>query len=77
MENISTINNDLNKRNKSILLSKKEINAPDFQKTISREQREKVKSIKINPIPYIFPNYSLVRDRILTITVYEKPKTHF
>ena len=75
-ENISTINNDQNKRNKSILLSKKEINAPDFQKTISREQREKVKSIKINPIPYIFPNYSLVRDRILTITVYEKPKKH-
>ena len=47
--------------------------APDFRKTISREQREKVKGNKASVIPFVLPNYSLVRERALTMAVYDKP----
>ena len=77
LTNNNTINNDsISKRNNSSYNLKKEINAPDFQKTISREQREKVKQTKMTPSSYIQPNYSLVRERILTMTVYEKPRKY-
>jgi hypothetical protein len=77
LTNNNTINNDsISKINNSSYNLKKEINAPDFQKTISREQREKVKQTKMTPSSYIQPNYSLVRERILTMTVYEKPRKY-
>ena len=76
LTNNNTMNETISKRNNSTNNLKKEINAPDFQKTISREQREKVKQIKMAPSSYIQPNYSLVRERILTMTVYEKPKKY-
>ena len=77
LTNNNTINNDsISKINNSSYNLKKEINAPDFQKTISREQREKVKQTKMTPSSYIQPTYSLVRERILTMTVYEKPRKY-
>ena len=47
-------------------------NAINFSKTISREEREKVKSKKLNNVSYITPNYDLVRERSLSMAVYEK-----
>ena len=47
-------------------------NAINFSKTISREQREKVKGVKLNNVSYISPNYSLVRERSISMAVYEK-----
>ena len=72
--NISNYNELSSRRNNSTFYSKREISVPDFQKTLSREQREKPKVIKANNIPFILPNYSLVRERTLTMTLYEKPK---
>ena len=53
-------------------LNKNYKNTPDFSKSLSREQREKPKMKKINAIPFISPNYSLVRERPLIMTVYKK-----
>ncbi len=83
VENISNLNNDsirsyLSKSKKNILSennSKKEIiKSPDFQKTISREQIYKRINDKIPTIPFILPKYNLVRERIITKVIYEKPK---
>ena len=52
------------------------IKALDFQRTISREQREKASEKKIHPIPFILPNYDLIRERIKSVVIYEKPKKH-
>ena len=48
--------------------------APDFSKLISREQREKIKSFKIENIPFIIPNYSYVRERPIITAIYKKKK---
>ena len=48
--------------------------APDFSKLISREQREKIKSYKIENIPFIIPNYSYVRERPIITAIYKKKK---
>ena len=50
------------------------VRAPDFDKIISREQVEKVKGYKFYMIPFITPNYSLVTERALTMTDYDKSK---
>ena len=75
---IETIKSYKSKSKKNILSEnniKKEIkNTPDFQKTISREQIEKIKEKKTNIIPFIMPNYNLTRERIITKVIYEKPK---
>ena len=51
---------------------KKINNAINFSKTISREEREKVKGVKLYNVPYISPNYDLVRERSISMAVYEK-----
>ena len=48
--------------------------APDFSKIISREQVEKAKGEQFYQIPFIVPNYSLVRERPLAMTIYKKRK---
>ena len=73
----NTINNEtISKRNNSTFYSRKEISVPDFQKTLSREQREKVKALRIINTHFISPNYSQVRERIITMTKYNKPKKY-
>ena len=70
-------------QNKSVLTSPqakhkkhKAINAPDFKSMISREERERIKGYKPFPVPLIKPNYSSVRERSLTMAIYDKPKKH-
>ena len=71
---INTNSNNPNFTNPNIIPHyKNENRAPDFRKTISREQREKAKGFKTNAIPFVMPNYSLVRERALTMAVYDKP----
>ena len=48
--------------------------APNFDKTISREQVEKAKGIKFYSIPFMTPNYSLVTERTLSLIDYDKSK---
>ena len=48
------------------------INAPDFNKILSREKIEKIKENKLYKIPFIIPNYALVRERPLVMTIYKK-----
>ena len=73
----NTINNEtISKRNNSTFYSRKEISVPDFQKTLSREQREKVKALRIINTHFISPDYSQVRERIITMTKYNKPKKY-
>jgi hypothetical protein len=50
--------------------------APDFKSMISREERERVKGYKPFPVPLIKPNYSSVRERSLTMAIYDKPKNN-
>lgn len=52
----------------------KENRAPDFKKIISREQVEKTKGERKYKIPFIIPNYSLVREKPLVMTIYRKDK---
>ena len=65
--------------NKSLVkeINKTKINckAPNFDKIISREQVEKARGIKHYMIPFITPNYSLVTERPLTMTDYDKSKS--
>ena len=72
-------------QNKSVVTSsphakhkkqRKAINAPDFKSMISREERERIKGYKPFPVPLIKPNYSSVRERSLTMAIYDKPKKH-
>ena len=71
-ENISLTkkcNKTFEKKNKKI-----KCKAPDFDKIISREQVDKAKDPKFYIIPFITPNYTLVTDRPLTMTDYDKSK---
>ena len=49
----------------------KKIKSVDFNQMISREDLEKLKSKQISIVPYLFPNYSLVRDRPIMMVLYE------
>ena len=62
-------NQTVEKKNKE-----KKCRAPDFDKIISREQIEKARDPKFYIIPFISPNYTLVTDRPLTMTDYDKSK---
>ena len=78
--NISIDNNSTNRnKNKTINSSVKKIKynknkAPDFTKIISREHIENIKEKKLHKIPFIIPNYTLVRERPLVMTIYKKTK---
>ena len=80
-------NNNNNKNEKSnitepIKLNNNNVNynnyiknsAPDFGKIISREQVEKAKLEDFYKIPFIIPNYSLVRERSLAMAIYKKKR---
>ena len=54
--------------------NKEKNRAPDFKKIISRDQIEKGKGERKFKIPFIVPNYSLVRERPLVMTIYRKEK---
>ena len=58
---------NLNKKNKN------KIQAPDFDKIISREYYENLSDHGASLIPFSLPNFKLVRERPLTMVVYERP----
>ena len=79
--NISIYDSSNKKRNKTINSSQKRKykiynsirnTAPDFKKIMSREQIDKIKNGKFFKIPFIVPNYSLVRERPLAMAIYKK-----
>ena len=49
--------------------NKSSIKAPDFAKFSSREK--KVKKYRLENIPYVFPKYSYVQERSLTMAIYK------
>ena len=60
-------NNLLKKKNKI------KIKGPDFDKTISREYYENLTDHGASLIPFSLPNFKQVRERPLTMVVYERP----
>lgn len=79
--NISIYDSSNKKRNKTINSSQKRKyklynsirnTAPDFKKIMSREQIDKIKNGKFFKIPFIVPNFSLVRERPLAMAIYKK-----
>ena len=55
-----------------ILFTKEFIKAPDFNAMLSRESLAKLIDDKIPVVPYLLPNFSSVRDRPLTMVVYDR-----
>ena len=55
------------------MIHKKKINAPDFDKIISREYYENLADRGSSLIPFSLPNFKQVRERPLTMVVYERP----
>ena len=53
--------------------NKSKIKGPDFDKTISREYYENLLDRGTSLIPFSLPNFKQVRERPLTMVVYERP----
>ena len=65
---------NINKNKGNILVKKKnKIKGPDFDKTISREYYENLTDHGASLIPFSLPNFKQVRERPLTMVVYERP----
>lgn len=68
----------IKKKNKNKIDKEKEkkkensIKSINFNQMISREDLEKLQSKQISICPYLFPNYSLVRERPIMMVLYEK-----
>lgn len=68
------LNINKNKTNKIFKTRiKKRIKGPDFDKTISREYYEHLLDHGASLIPFSLPNFKQVRERPLTMVVYERP----
>lgn len=66
----SSINKKINSIKK---VPKNKIKGPDFEKTISREYYDNLSDHKAALIPFSLPNFKQVRERPLTMVVYERP----
>ena len=74
---ISKIKKKKHKRKYDTTNEIKKIKSVDFNQMISREDLEKIQSKQISIVPYLFPNYSLVRDRPIMMVFYEnKERKH-
>ena len=60
--------------NRNLKLNKNKIKGPDFKKIISREYYENISDHGASLIPFSLPNFKQVRERPLTMVVYERPK---
>jgi len=67
----STINRKLNINRK--VIHKNRIKGPDFDKAISREYYDNLSDHGATLIPFSLPNFKQVRERPLTMVVYERP----
>ena len=54
--------------------TERKIKSIDFNQIISREDLEESKNKEISLVPYLFPNFSLVRDRPIMMVVYDQKK---
>ena len=54
------------------IFTKEIIKAPDFKQMISRENLQQLKDDKIPIVPYLLPNFSLIRDRPIMMVVYDR-----
>ena len=59
--------------NHNLNLNKNKIKGPDFNKIISREYYENISDHGASLIPFSLPNFKQVRERPLTMVVYERP----
>ena len=55
------------------MIHKKKVKGPDFNKIISREYYDNLDDRGSSLIPFSLPNFKLVRERPLTMVVYERP----
>ena len=55
-----------------IIFTKEMIKAPDFNAMLSRESLEKLRDDKIPVVSYLLPNFSLIRERPLTMVTYDR-----
>ena len=55
------------------MIHKKKVKAPDFNKIISREYYDNLDDRGSSLIPFSLPNFKQVRERPLTMVVYERP----
>ena len=73
---INTRKLNINKNRANKMLKNKtqnKIKGPDFDKTISREYYENLTDHGASLIPFSLPNFKQVRERPLTMVVYERP----
>ena len=61
------------KKNTSEIIEKK-IKSIDFDQIISREDLEEVKNRHSSVVPYLFPNFSQVRERPIMMVIYDAKK---
>lgn len=78
---ISKLETEKTKRSKSTLFNvthsqKKYIKGPNFSKTISREQVNKIKNPKKNTPNFKDPSFSLIHEKIVTLFSFNPPKTN-
>jgi len=67
----STVNRKLNINRK--VVHKNRIKGPDFDKAISREYYDNLTDHGATLIPFSLPNFKQVRERPLTMVIYERP----
>ena len=67
----SIVNRKLNINRK--VVHKNRIKGPDFDKAISREYYDNLSDHGVTLIPFSLPNFKQVRERPLTMVVYERP----
>ena len=71
-------NKNIKKNNNSSNIVKKirkqKINAPDFNKCLSRESLSKLEDNKTSVTPYLFPNFEAVRPKPIMMVVYDRKK---
>ena len=68
---LSKIKKKKSKRKNDTNTEIKKIKSVDFNQMISREDLEKLTSKQISIVPYLFPNFSQVRDRPIMMVQYE------
>ena len=66
--------NQAKRKNYSMSLLKNKIKAPDFKKSLSREDLESIKNGHITFIPYIVPNDKYIRERPIMMVSYNLNK---
>ena len=71
---VKKINKKKKKRESITDKTERKIKSIDFDQIISREDLEESKNKEISIVPYLFPNFSLVRDRPIMMVVYDRKK---